>query len=452
MQKPLALVIAIDLFLLNILLVLFHQWHWDSGATHWWLMANLFYVISIMTFHPFAHEHYVRVEQILSRTIKTVVMMYALVLTYIYIDDAAHFEPLKFLSEAVTTTVVLFYGRYFVKEFLKRYRSKGGKKQLVVFAGAGINLSYLHKIMSSDLSTGYKVLGYFENHDSTHLPEQLPRLGSLAELIPWLEQHRVNQIYCNLPNERSEEIVQIIDYCEKHFIRFFAVPNVHNYVQRSMVVKMINDMPVLTLRSEPLSNPVYRFYKRTFDVVVSFLFLVTCFWWIALIVALITKLTMPGPVFFCQKRNGYKGKVFYCLKFRSMRVNDDADRLQATLNDPRKTKWGNIMRKTNIDELPQFINVLKGDMSIVGPRPHMVKHTHQYSALIDKYMVRHWVKPGVTGWAQVRGARGETEHLWQMEARIQKDVWYIENWSPTLDLRIIYLTVRNILVGDKQAY
>ena len=135
-----------------------------------------------------------------------------------------------------------------------------------------------------------------------------------------------------------------------------------------------------------------------------------------------------------------------------MKVNADADRLQATKNDPRKTKWGNIMRKTNIDELPQFINVLMGSMSVVGPRPHMVKHTEEYSALIDKYMVRHWVKPGITGWAQVRGARGETQELWQMEDRIKKDVWYVENWTLWLDIRIMYLTVRNAIVGDKQAY
>ena len=135
-----------------------------------------------------------------------------------------------------------------------------------------------------------------------------------------------------------------------------------------------------------------------------------------------------------------------------MKVNADADKLQATKDDPRKTKWGNIMRKTNIDELPQFINVLMGSMSVVGPRPHMVKHTEEYSALIDKYMVRHWVKPGITGWAQVQGARGETKELWQMEDRIKKDIWYIENWTMWLDFRIIYLTVRNIFLGDKQAY
>ena len=135
-----------------------------------------------------------------------------------------------------------------------------------------------------------------------------------------------------------------------------------------------------------------------------------------------------------------------------MRVNKDSDKVQATLNDPRKTRLGNFMRKTSIDELPQFINVLLGDMSVVGPRPHMLKHTEEYSKLIDKYMVRHFVKPGITGWAQVTGFRGETRELWQMEGRVERDIWYLEHWTFMLDLYIIYKTVKNAVKGEKEAY
>ena len=140
------------------------------------------------------------------------------------------------------------------------------------------------------------------------------------------------------------------------------------------------------------------------------------------------------------------------LKFRSMHVNKDADKLQATKDDPRKFPFGNFMRKSNIDELPQFLNVLKGDMSFVGPRPHMLLHTEQYSHLIDKYMVRHFVKPGLTGWAQVTGFRGETKELWQMEGRVKRDIWYMEHWSFWLDLRIIWMTVKNLFKHDEMAY
>ena len=160
----------------------------------------------------------------------------------------------------------------------------------------------------------------------------------------------------------------------------------------------------------------------------------------------------PGPIFFRQLRTGLDGHNFYCYKFRSMHVNKDADRLQATKDDPRKFPFGNFMRKTNIDELPQFWNVLLGNMSIVGPRPHMLAHTKQYERLIDKYMVRHFVKPGITGWAQVKGFRGETRELWQMEGRINCDIWYIQHWSIWLDIRIIWMTFKFFFKRDGNAY
>ena len=219
-----------------------------------------------------------------------------------------------------------------------------------------------------------------------------------------------------------------------------------------MYFNMLNKVPYLSLYREPLSIPENRLLKRTFDIVVSGLFLVTLFPIVLILVALITKITMPGPIFFRQKRTGYNGKEFYCIKFRSMKVNSQADTLQATKNDPRKTKWGDIMRKTNIDELPQFVNVFIGDMSIVGPRPHMLKHTDEYSKLIDMYMVRHYIKPGVTGWSQVTGFRGETKELYQMEGRVKGDIWYMEHWNLWLDIYIIYKTVANVLIGDKEAY
>lgn len=169
-------------------------------------------------------------------------------------------------------------------------------------------------------------------------------------------------------------------------------------------------------------------------------------------VSIAIKLSSPGPIFFKQLRTGFRGKEFYCYKFRTMKVNKDADTKQATKKDPRKTKVGEFLRKTSIDELPQFFNVWRGDMSVVGPRPHMLKHTKDYSALIDKYMLRHTIKPGITGWAQVNGFRGQTDHLWQMEKRVEYDVWYAENWNFFLDLKIIFLTVWNVFRGEKNAY
>ena len=193
------------------------------------------------------------------------------------------------------------------------------------------------------------------------------------------------------------------------------------------------------------------FFKRLFDLIIALFALPFVLLLILIMVPLIW-LTDRGPTFYNAQRVGLNGKIFKMFKFRSMKVNDEADSKQATADDPRKTRFGNFLRRSNLDELPQFINVFKGEMSIVGPRPHMLAHTETYARLIDKYMVRHFIKPGVTGWAQTHGFRGETKELSQMEGRIKADIWYMEHWTIFLDLYIIYKTIANVVVGEKNAY
>ena len=213
----------------------------------------------------------------------------------------------------------------------------------------------------------------------------------------------------------------------------------------------IDDIEVYTTYENMLGNPVSKAVKRLFDVVASSLALLVMLPFLP-IIAIIIKSQSPGPIFFKQLRTGIDGHEFWMYKFRSMHVNSDADKRQATKDDPRKYAFGSFMRRTNIDELPQFWNVLKGDMSIVGPRPHMLAHTEKYAQLIGKFMVRHFVKPGMTGWAQVTGFRGETQELWQMEGRVKRDIWYMEHWSIWLDIRIIWLTVKSMVTHDENAY
>ena len=237
--------------------------------------------------------------------------------------------------------------------------------------------------------------------------------------------------------------------CNQRMVKFYYVPPVEETLNLQPV--FIDDIEVMTPYISPLDDSLNRFLKRLFDIITSIVALV----FTALLfpfVCIIIKIQSPGPVFFRQRRTGLAGHEFYCYKFRSMHVNKDADRLQATKDDPRKYPFGNFMRKANIDELPQFWNVLCGDMSIVGPRPHMLAHTEQYSHLIGEYMVRHFVKPGVTGWAQVTGFRGETSELWQMEGRVERDIWYIQHWTFWLDIRIIWMTIKTIFHRDANAY
>lgn len=349
--------------------------------------------------------------------------------------------------------VALSIFRLTLRLLLKIYNSHSINRLQVVMVGGTSNVADLALQLHSDVSSRIHVAGYFSEHPSHIYADEFAHLGHPDQVIAYLKKHpEVRQLYCALPSAQSALILPIIKYCEQHVIHFYSVPNVSNYLRHPMHFEMMGTVPVLSLRREPLLLRENRLLKRLFDVCFSTLFLVTLFPLIFLIFGFLIKKSSPGPIFFRQKRNGINGKEFWCYKFRSMRQSADADTKQATQDDPRKTRVGELMRRTSIDELPQFINVFLGDMSVVGPRPHMVKHTEEYGAKVDHYMVRHFIKPGVTGWAQVTGFRGETKTLQEMEGRIQADLWYLEHWNFMLDLYIIYKTVANGVKGDKQAF
>lgn len=450
-----------DLILLNLLLWGFEQflgnrfWCENCGSIlQGMALITLCYLLCNMHSGVILHRSVVRPEQIMVRVLRNMVPF---VLLSVCILLLFHFEfshsRLFGLFYIVLILVIVSY-RLAFRYFLELYRKQGGNVRKVILIGSHENMQELYHAMTDDPTSGYRVLGYFEDFPSDRYPSDVSYLGHPQEVNNFLKQNvgRVDQLYCSLPYARSAEIVPIINYCENHLVRFFSVPNVRNYLKRRMHFEMLGNVPVLSIRREPLELLENRIVKRTFDIVCSTLFLCTIFPFIYIIVGVAIKMSSPGPIFFKQKRSGEDGKEFWCYKFRSMRVNAQCDTLQATEHDPRKTRIGEIIRKTSIDELPQFINVFKGDMSIVGPRPHMLKHTQEYSLLINKFMVRHFVKPGITGWAQVTGYRGETKELWQMEGRVMRDIWYIEHWTFLLDLYIMYKTVYNAIHGEKEAY
>lgn len=450
-----------DLILLNLLLWGFEQflgnrfWCENCGSIlQGMALITLCYLLCNMHSGVILHRSVVRPEQIMVRVLRNMVPF---VLLSVCILLLFHFEfshsRLFGLFYIVLILVIVSY-RLAFRYFLELYCKQGGNVRKVILIGSHENMQELYHAMTDDPTSGYRVLGYFEDFPSDRYPSDVSYLGHPQEVNNFLKQNvgRVDQLYCSLPSARSAEIVPIINYCENHLVRFFSVPNVRNYLKRRMHFEMLGNVPVLSIRREPLELLENRIVKRTFDIVCSTLFLCTIFPFIYIIVGVAIKMSSPGPIFFKQKRSGEDGKEFWCYKFRSMRVNAQCDTLQATEHDPRKTRIGEIIRKTSIDELPQFINVFKGDMSIVGPRPHMLKHTQEYSLLINKFMVRHFVKPGITGWAQVTGYRGETKELWQMEGRVMRDIWYIEHWTFLLDLYIMYKTVYNAIHGEKEAY
>ena len=393
---------------------------------------------------------------------------------------------------------VLLVARFSERWAIKHYRSLGGNSRTVLLVGSDSSLLPVYDFLVSDPTTGYRVIGYYANHAWDEVSGERreaslpPHLGTLADLeaitsssssssflpfsvgrssaaasspassssLPFSVGRSSaattapiipDELYCSLSWSKRDAIQRIMRFCDRHVIHFYFIPVRAESFGHSLKIEQIGETVGYTNYVDPLQLPTNKLIKRLFDVFFS-LFVLLLLLPFAPIIALIIKLQSPGPVFFRQQRTGIGGQSFQCLKFRSMHVNVDADRLQATKDDPRKFPFGNLMRRMNIDELPQFWNVLRGDMSIVGPRPHMLAHTEQYSRLIDKYMVRHFVRPGITGWAQVTGYRGETQELWQMEGRIKRDIWYIENWSFWLDLRIIWRTLRQLIIPDKNAY
>lgn len=415
------------------------------------LLLNFCYFFSLYFVPIQLHMAVVFIDKIVQRAFLLVTFLIILFSTCLIFLNVGNVLATFLVVYYLSAVVIFSLWRVFVRVSLKIYRRKGYNFKKVIIVGAGKNGMELYRLMKDDLAYGFNMMGFFD--DNISLSNVLPNyLGKTSEVEAYVLNNNIDEIYCTLPGSNDGKILRMLNFAEKHMVRFYIVPEFYRDVKKSLVMEVMESFPLLTVRREPLQAAYNRALKRSFDFVFSLCILVTVFPILYVVVGILIKMSSPGPILFRQKRTGLYGRDFECYKFRTMRVNAEADTLQAVKNDPRKTRIGDFLRRTNLDEFPQFMNVLLGDMSVVGPRPHMLKHTEQYSALIDKYMVRHLVKPGVTGWAQVTGYRGETKTLEQMEGRVKRDVWYIENWSFFLDLKIIVVTVLNMFRGEKNAY
>lgn len=319
----------------------------------------------------------------------------------------------------------------------------------IIVGGKGTNIKHIFKSFRYAYAGKANCVGRFGNTPY----DFIDNIGDYPELKEYIRNsNRLDKlfyVYSELDNAEVREVMRI---CETKFIDFEIIPPETDLFPRGVNVEFFDDLPVLSLKREPLFRLRNKVIKRIFDVIFSTLIILLIFPWLLSIIAILIKLESKGPVFFIQDRSGYKGTAFPCFKFRTMTVNNDADNKQATKNDNRITKIGAFLRKTSLDEFPQFLNVFLGQMSVVGPRPHMLKHTEDYSKIIEIFMIRHQVKPGITGWAQVNGYRGPTEQLHQMENRVKFDVWYVENWSMWLDIKCIFYTVFNMFKGEENAF
>ena len=465
-----------DFVLLNAILLGFAHWHWrmetwGMGRVEIFILVNnIALMLGMLKFSTIIHLRVVGAGEILKRIVGLTIV--GAILAYLLLKVFAYNLPIGWLIWEIGTVffITLLFKRLAERWFLKLYREAGRNTRTVTLVGSDPELIGIFRKLRDDATLGYRVLGYYGEESLGDVATEveklskrqekdrglLRRLGSMEDFLKAMEEkpdelELGDELYLCISRKERDTIRKVSRLCDHHVVRFYYVPVSVESIGLNLKREMMDDMEVFTTYENPLQNSVNRFVKRVFDIMFSMVFLVPT----ALLfpfIYLIIKIQSPGPIFFKQLRTGLDGKDFYCLKFRSMHVNKDADKVQATKDDPRKYPFGNFMRKANIDELPQFLNVLRGDMSIVGPRPHMLAHTEMYSQLIDKYMVRHFVKPGVTGWAQVTGFRGETKELWQMEGRVKRDIWYMEHWSIWLDIRIIWLTLKTFIVHDEHAY
>ncbi|HQV39476.1 MAG: exopolysaccharide biosynthesis polyprenyl glycosylphosphotransferase [Flavobacteriales bacterium] len=323
----------------------------------------------------------------------------------------------------------------------------------LIIVGDGPAADEIFQYCEDQTVRGYRFRGVFHERPITG-PLASRQLGGIEAAKAFAVQNRIDILYCALPGAYREEITELMEFCERNTIRFRVIPSVDSFIPvvKTTDLTFHGAVPVSRLRNEPLDRKGNRLLKRGFDIVFSFLVIALIFSWLFPILAILVKLSSKGPVFFKQTRLGERKKKFSCYKFRSMQMNEEADSKQATRNDPRITKVGAFLRKSNLDEMPQFFNVLLGQMSVVGPRPHPLKLNDQFRDIIDKYMVRHFVRPGITGWAQVNGFRGETRTPELMEKRVDLDVWYLENWSFLMDLKIVVKTVTNMFGKDDMAF
>jgi len=368
-------------------------------------------------------------------------------LAFIALQNSYDYSREYIILSYVIFAIFLFIWRLIFIYGIRIYRKKGFNYRKIVVVGYGELSNELERYFRAHPEYGYKLLGFF---DKKHSGNNI--LGTIKDLFQYSVKNEIDEIYCCLPYVRYSQIKKIIDFSEENLIKVKLIADFRGFSLKGLELERYDYIPVLNVTSIPLDTKKNLFVKRVFDVAFSALVIITIFSWLFPLVAFLIKLDSKGPVFFKQKRTGKGNKTFWCWKFRTMTVNRVSDEIQATKNDSRITKVGSLLRKTSIDELPQFLNVFNGTMSVVGPRPHMLKHTEEYSKIVEKFMVRHFVKPGITGLAQAKGYRGETKTVESIKNRVKLDRFYIENWSIILDFKIILLTINSLVKGDKNAY
>tara|TARA_R100000353_G_scaffold18871_1_gene17386 strand:- start:50151 stop:51503 length:1353 start_codon:yes stop_codon:yes gene_type:complete len=388
---------------------------------------------------------FTHLSKIMSRIGKQGIVFLLLVFSFFGFYSELNTSAIKIFQYVFLVLLCITVAKLSVFFLLKKYRLHlGGNVRKVVIIGLNQKTDQLRKFFTNNPEYGYKLYKTFDLKGANK--------ASIEECMDYITQEGIDEVYSSVAEISNKELIKLIDFVDNNLKILKFLPDNKEIYSKKLDFSYYGVLPILSMRKIPMDEPFNKFIKRGFDIVLSLFVIVGILSWLTPLLGLIIKLESKGPVFFKQKRNGLDYKEFYCYKFRSMKPNPMAHLHQIRKGDTRVTRVGRIIRKTSIDELPQFINVLKGEMSVVGPRPHMVSHTHMYAERIDKFMVRHFIKPGITGLAQVSGFRGEVEDDNHIINRVKYDIFYLENWNLFLDIKIVFQTIYNALRGEEKAY
>lgn len=433
---------ALDLIIINLLAYFLLPETLNQIGYH--LFVSISWVIIAWNIGFYEVYRYTKVIEILGNTLKQ--YLFFLIVNFAFIGFYLKFsEPSKMIQFVSLSILLIALAKFFVYYALRRFRVVfGGNFRRVVIVGNGKSVDQLEDFFNENPDYGYKLEKVFNL--VTNKKERID------ECFNFVMENKIDEIYCSLSDLANTDVNKFIDFTDNNLKILKFLPDNKEILARNLVFDYYDYIPIISLRNIPLDQISNKIIKRSFDIIFSLLVIIGLLSWLTPILAILIKLESKGNIFFKQKRNGLNYKEFYCYKFRSMELNEIADLYQVSKNDPRITRVGKFIRKTSIDELPQFFNVLLGDMSVVGPRPHMVSHTEMYARRIDKFMVRHFIKPGITGLAQTKGFRGEVETDKDIIYRVKFDIFYLENWSLLLDIKIIFLTVYNAIKGEEKAY
>lgn len=387
--------------------------------------------------------------------IKNIVVQLAAIIFLNYFISSLSIKYNFLIEFALFLFIFLVAEKLLITIFIRFLRIKGVYHRNLIVIGAGYIGKNFIKFINKNPQFGYKFLGFIDDNSPSQNGDRI--LGPSSILRSILDDKRVDEIIIALPQNEVDKIDEIIDICENYATRIKIIPDYFRFISGNYHMSQFGQIPLISVRNYKFDELYARLLKRIFDVILTVLIFIFILSWLMPLIMIAIKLDSKGSIFFNAERWGKSNKKINIFKFRSMYENTktlDANgkHLQARKNDPRITRLGKILRASNLDELPQFINVLKGDMSIVGPRPHSTPLNLESKDSVKRYLLRHLAKPGITGWAQINGLRGETPEIIQMQRRVDHDIWYMENWTLLLDFKIVALTVIRMFKGDQQAY